>query len=190
MINWYKKFIFIILFIFIFIGISFAAKSVYVVEKTKVNLRSGPGYEFKIISLLSSGKELVVLEEREDWYKIRLKNDTSNKKMGWILKALVKEEKPMAMQIVDLKNSQAGLKEQLNQLKSENMEFTKSKIELEKINQIQKDELDSLKTKYYKEINSNSLKWAIVGALILLSGIVMGTMYEGLKHRHRPGLRL
>ncbi|MGA1823866.1 MAG: TIGR04211 family SH3 domain-containing protein [bacterium] len=186
----YKKYIFIILFNFIFISVSFAAQNVYVVERTKVNLRSGPGYEFKIISLLSSGEELVILEELEDWYKIRLKNDDSNKKTGWILKALVTEEEPMAMQIVDLKKSQEALTAQLNQLKSENMGLTRSKIELEKINHIQKSELDNLKAEYYKKINSNSLKWMLIGASILLMGVIMGTIYEWFKHRHRPGLRL
>ncbi|MGA1869094.1 MAG: TIGR04211 family SH3 domain-containing protein [bacterium] len=186
----YKKIIFFILFYFISISISLAAKNVFVVEKTKVNLRSGPGYEFKIINLLDSGEELVILETQEDWYKVRLKNEELEKKEGWILKALVKEEKPMAMQIAELKSSEENLTVQLDQLKSENIELVKSKLELEKRNQIQKDELDYLKAKYEKMANSYALKWVIVGASILLIGIIMGTIYEGMKHRHRPGLRL
>ena len=171
------------------ISVTQAAKHVYVVEKTKINLRSGPGYEFKIISLIHSGEELVVLDEFENWLKISVKNSDGTK-VGWILNSLVKDEKPMTEQIASLKVSFKEVEAQLNKIKEDNLLLDKSKREIEKINQEQKIKLDEVNAKYMKLLNSYVIKWVIVGASILLIGIVIGAMYESMKYRHRPGIKL
>ena len=190
MIRIIKNFIIICLFaIFLFSGISLAARHIYVVEKTKINLRSGPGYEFKITSLLSSGDELAVLDEFENWYKISFKGP-SETNVGWILKSLTKEEKPMAVQIADLKVLLSDVQSKLDQINKENKLLAKDKMKIEKINQKQEIEFKEINTKYMKVINSYVIKWVIVGASILLIGIVIGSMYESLKYRQRPGIKL
>jgi len=52
-----------------------------------VNLREGPGMNFKIISVLKKGTKLTVLEEKAGWLRVRLEDG----KEGWVGKAMTSE---------------------------------------------------------------------------------------------------
>ena len=52
-----------------------------------VNLREGPGMNFKIISVLKKGTKLTVLEEKAGWLRVRLEDG----KEGWVGKATTSE---------------------------------------------------------------------------------------------------
>jgi len=61
-----------------------SAKTVYV-RDTQVNVRWGPGTEFKIISKAKKGQKFEVVDETRNWVKIKL----SDRVEGWIYKNLV-----------------------------------------------------------------------------------------------------
>ena len=56
------------------------AETVYVSENFEITMRTGPGTDRKIISLVESGKALEILEKGEEWSKVR----TINGKEGWV----------------------------------------------------------------------------------------------------------
>ena len=69
------------------------AETVYVSEDFEITMRTGPGTDRKIISLVESGKALEILEKGEEWSKVR----TFNGKEGWVLNRYLSASQPCAM---------------------------------------------------------------------------------------------
>jgi type IV pilus assembly protein PilM len=53
----------------------------------RLNVRQGPGLDFKIISQAEPGENYVLLKEREEWIKIRLSSTT----VGWVFAKFVEK---------------------------------------------------------------------------------------------------
>jgi SH3 domain protein len=70
-----------------------AAETVYVSENFEITMRTGPGTERKIISLVQSGKALEMIEKGEEWSLVRAPND----KEGWVLNRYLTSSQPSAM---------------------------------------------------------------------------------------------
>jgi SH3 domain protein len=69
------------------------AETVYVSEDFEITMRTGPGSDRKIISLVQSGKALEILEKGEEWSMVR---DHSGKE-GWVLNRYLTASQPCAM---------------------------------------------------------------------------------------------
>jgi SH3 domain protein len=69
------------------------AETVYVSEEFEITMRTGPGTDRKIISLLQSGKALEMMERGEDWSMVR----TVNGREGWVLNRYLTDNQPCAM---------------------------------------------------------------------------------------------
>lgn len=59
------------------------------VEANILNVRSGPGLDYKVIGQISNSETYHAVEEKNNWYKIRLKDDQE----GWVASWLVQFEK-------------------------------------------------------------------------------------------------
>ncbi len=59
-----------------------AARTVKILWDT-VNLREGPGLQYKIIGNVKKGTTLIILEERGNWFRVRLEDG----KEAWVSKA-------------------------------------------------------------------------------------------------------
>jgi SH3 domain protein len=69
------------------------AETVYVSEDFEITMRTGPGTDRKIISLVQSGKALEIVEKGEEWSMVR----ASNGKEGWVLNRYLTASQPCAM---------------------------------------------------------------------------------------------
>jgi SH3 domain protein len=69
------------------------AETVYVSEDFEITMRTGPGSDRKIISLVQSGKALDILEKGEEWSMVR----TLGGKEGWVLNRYLTASQPCAM---------------------------------------------------------------------------------------------
>ncbi len=58
------------------------------VKWANVNLREGPGMNFKVVDNIKKGTSLSVLEEKGDWFHIRL----ADGKEAWLFKTAISEE--------------------------------------------------------------------------------------------------
>lgn len=68
----------------VFFTVSASAKMVYV-RGTQVNVRKGPGKDYKIVTTVRKGEKFELMDESRNWVKVRL----SDKRTGWIYKNLV-----------------------------------------------------------------------------------------------------
>ena len=66
--------------------ISNNAKDIYIYTKVNLNLREGPGINFKKINVIPKGTKIKLIKEKENskWIKIKFKNNT-----GWVNKKYV-----------------------------------------------------------------------------------------------------
>lgn len=71
-----------------------AQNNVVTVESSFLNVRVGPGLSYEVMDELNHGDEINVIEESNEWYKIRLADD----RIGWIASWNVSQDHPDAYQ--------------------------------------------------------------------------------------------
>lgn len=87
-------FVLIILLVTISSTIVMAQNNVVTVESSFLNVRVGPGLSYEVMDELNHGDEINVIEESNEWYKIRLADD----RIGWIASWNVSQDHPDAYQ--------------------------------------------------------------------------------------------
>ncbi len=92
------------------------AETRYVSEIREITLRTGPGVEYKIISMVKSGTPLTVLAEQEDWTNIALDDGKS----GWVLTRFLQRDLPDALALAQLRDQHEVLTEKARHLQEEN----------------------------------------------------------------------
>jgi len=115
------------------------AKSKYISDTMKVTMRTGPGNDRKIISLLRIGKKVEVLKVGDEWTLVRLDNG----KEGWVINRFLTDKIPSDIELKILKSKHealmakaARIQEESSLLKAENKklstEFAVSRKKLQK----------------------------------------------------------
>ena len=115
------------------------AESKYISDTMKVTMRTGPGNDRKIISLLRIGKKVEVLKAGDEWTLVRLDNG----KEGWVINRFLTNKIPSDIELKVLKSKHealmakaARIQEENSLMKAENKklstEFSVSRKELQK----------------------------------------------------------
>src|SRR5699024_5388153 len=73
-------------FMTIAVTVAFAKEQTVIVEAGVLNVRTGPGLSYDVMTQTMKGDRLKVIEEKNEWYKVRLADD----KIGWVASWLVK----------------------------------------------------------------------------------------------------
>ena len=90
-----------------------AASKAYVTDILRVTLRTGPSIQHKIVTMLSSGQSLEVLEEQGDWSHIRITEEGANDREGWVMTRFLITRAPWEVQATSLLEENKDLKEKL-----------------------------------------------------------------------------
>jgi SH3 domain protein len=98
---------------FSFVGQARGVTNAYVTDTYKITFRTGPSLENKIISMLSSGQPLEVLETQGDWSHVRLVENGESPMEGWVLSRYLTTRIPWERQANALKKENDELKEKL-----------------------------------------------------------------------------
>ena len=67
--------------------VAFASPKTLVIKGRRVNIRSGPGTNYSILTTLSKGEEVKGLGKQGKWYQVQL----SDGRVGWVYATLVTE---------------------------------------------------------------------------------------------------
>jgi SH3 domain protein len=120
------------------------AETVYVSEDFEITMRTGPGTDRKIISLVQSGKALEILEKGNEWSMVR----DHNGKEGWVLNRYITPNQPCAMVLGRVRQDFDVLTAKYKDLKDnfDNLEAQKKATDAD-LSQNQKDR-DELSTAY------------------------------------------
>jgi SH3 domain protein len=135
------------------------AENKYVSDTMKIMMRTGPGINQKIISMLSIGKKIEVIEPGDEWSLVRLDNGTK----GWVLSRFLTDKLPSDIELNLLKSkyealrtSASEMKEKNSLLKAENEKLTKEFAATRKKLQETTSDFEALKTesKEFLELQS------------------------------------
>lgn len=120
------------------------AETVYVSEDFEITMRTGPGTDRKIISLVQSGKALEIIEKGEEWSMVR----TLNGKEGWVLNRYLTASQPCAMVLERVRQDYDVLAAKFEDMKTKFDELnTQKKVTDADLSQSQQDR-DELSAAY------------------------------------------
>lgn len=168
------------------LGLAFWVASPAVAENAWVkgaplNLRSGPGTEFRILASAQPGDRLAVLQKGEAWTKVQLPNGKS----GWIAKGYLDPVAPPTVRLAQLEAEAAELRETLSSTSEEAARLRDSNSTIISTDTTQKEEIERLTKENYKlRAGTVSAEW-LTGALILSLGMVVGAILHSLTGRRR-----
>ena len=134
------------------------AKTAYIHDVLRVDLRAGPTNGYKIINFLRSGSKLTVLEESSDgnWIKVKYRDQT-----GWIQSQYLTDKPVAADLLVDAKaklenalEENQSLKSRLQTTETELRELKAMRSKLDNSNSTLQKELENLQRVSKNAINT------------------------------------
>lgn len=124
------------------------AETAYVSDSFKITFRSGPGATHRIISMLSSGQALEVLERGDEWARVRLGANTDSPQEGWVMTRYLIDRRPWEMQAEAYRAETGRLKERIVVLQEKLKDTEKMQEELTaKLNETTRG-LDQVQAEY------------------------------------------
>lgn len=99
------------------------AENYYVTDKFEITLRSGPGSDRKILSLVDSGNALTLKEQGDEWSLVQ----TSGGKEGWVLNRYLTTTEPCAMVLERVRQDYDVMSAKFKDLKSKFNDLSKEK---------------------------------------------------------------
>ena len=163
------------------------AEPAWVSGEVRLNLRSGPGNQIRILGVLTTGDALQVLERNEKWTKIR----TAEGEAGWIPGGYLNAQPPPTIRLEELEAEAASLRNVLESAESETSGLRRRSEELSANDAEQKSEIERLtKENYRLHAGERWAEW-ITGALVLSTGMALGALLSRISSRRgRQRLRL
>ncbi|MCI5144409.1 MAG: TIGR04211 family SH3 domain-containing protein [Candidatus Electrothrix sp. AR3] len=150
---------------------SVAAEIRFVYPNIDIPVRRGVGDKYKIIRMVGDGERVELLEEKEGWAKIKLKDGVQ----GWMLKRLLTtSDVPSAERLKELQGENIKLKENLNRLTTELIEMKTQESSGNEELDICNDALNSTQAKYNALEELEVTKWFFYGTGIPLIAWLFG----------------
>jgi SH3 domain protein len=106
------------------------AQNSYVTDILRITLRTGPSIDNKIITMLSSGQAVEVLETSGEWSRVQIKEGDEIAQEGWVLSRFLMTRLPWEVRANALIEENNRLKEKLNTTEKELNETTRLSREL------------------------------------------------------------
>ena len=120
------------------------AETVYVSENFEITLRTGPGSDRKIISLVQSGKALELLKRGDEWSLVQ----EANGKEGWALTRYLTTDQPCAMVLTRVRQDYDRLSAKYQTLEAQFNALSSEKLTTDEDLSQSRQERDELKDAY------------------------------------------
>lgn len=164
-----------------------AAQQAWVKDELKLNLRAGPGVQYRIKGVVTTGDALQILDRGDGWTKVRAPEHGE----GWIPEGYLQPEPPAAQRLAQSEAQTSEFREQFETLSARVAELEARNEELASRDQSQRAEIETL-TRENLELRAGA-RWPewITGAGILTAGMIMGALIRAISaRRSRPRIRL
>jgi len=141
------------------------AETVYVSDELEITLRTGPGIKNKITSMLKSGDDLEILQEKPNGYtEVR----TANGKTGWVLKRFLMDVPSARSRLDEVQAREEKLAEQqleVQTLRAAAIDSESATVTLQDTHRDVKAELKKVKQIAADTLKINSKNKALASAL-------------------------
>jgi SH3 domain protein len=168
-------------------GLSWASEG-YVTDSINIMLRTEPDSEARIISVLSSGDPLEILEARRDWSRVRFQGPDGSPKDGWVLSRFIMDREPWEGRVKILEEENTSLKEALSQGERKWSQLTQGEQQLQEKLQAAEDMNRKLSVENEVLRVSQKVKWFGIGALVMFGGWVFGLITGRLQRKRPPSV--
>jgi uncharacterized protein YgiM (DUF1202 family) len=156
-----------------------AAEQAWVKDYHRLNLRSGPGLEFRIRGSLETGNEVKILERGDGWTRIQV-TDLGE---GWIPEGYLQSVAPARVRLEDIEKRSHALRGELEALSER-----AKRLETDNRGLLDRDAEQSATL---REVSSENValragaRWPhwIAGASILAFGMLVGIVVQSLAGR-------
>jgi SH3 domain protein len=151
----------------------------------RLNLRTEPGTQYRILGVLETGDGVEVLKRNKEWTKVR----GPDGKQGWIPKGYLRSDPPPAIRLEQVEAELASLRARVEksdaavrELETRNDELsTRDGDQLSTIEQLSAENSDLKKSRRWPE-------W-VTGASVLIAGMLLGSILHRNATR-RPSARI
>jgi SH3 domain protein len=163
------------------------AASAWVKGEVRLNVRTGPSNEYRILSELHTGDKVDVLENGEGWTRIR-----SGDREGWVPEGFLQNEPPASALLADAQGKASELSGRVTALEAQTAKLGEENQSFSQRDASQRKEIETL-TRENLELNAGAA-WPerIVGAGILGTGMLIGWVIHVFSSRRQrtPRIRL
>ncbi len=163
------------------------AEAAWVKDELRLNLRSGPGVEYRILGVVKTGDAVEILERGDGWTQIR----AGSLGTGWIPAGYLHPEPPARMRLAQSEAQTSEFRDQLDLVSSEAEQLRQANAELTARDEEQRTSIQRLSRENF-ELRAGA-RWPewITGAGILSAGMVLGAILRAITARRtRPRLRI
>jgi SH3 domain protein len=163
-----------------------AAEVAWVKDELRINLRSGPGVQFRIMGRLKTGDRVEVLQQGDGWTQIRV----PEKGDGWIPEGYLQGTPPAGMRLAKSEAQTADFRQQLDDLTAQVESLGQENEALAERDGAQRAEIDRLGDEN-RELKAGA-RWPewITGAGILSAGMILGAILRSASGRRGRKIRL
>jgi SH3 domain protein len=159
------------------------AERAWVRGDVRLNVRTGPGTEFRIIEMLTTGDEVRVIERGTDWIRVALAEKGEE---GWIPEGYLQTEPPAALQLEEVRAELARVRAELEAATTETGRLKETGETLASRDGEQRAAIDRL-TQENVELRAGArVPELVAGASILGMGMIVGALLYRGASRSRP----
>jgi SH3 domain protein len=155
------------------------AGAAWIRGQVHLNLRTGPGTERRIITTISTGDRVTVLDSTEEWIQVRI----ADGREGWIPIGFLADEAPANIRLERSEAELSELRENLEETTTEAEELRSSNATLTTRSKELSEENKRLTTENHRL--KGGARWSewITGASILVVGMLIGAILQSWSSR-------
>lgn len=163
------------------------AEPAWVRGEIRLNVRSGPGTQYRILEGVTTGDGLTVVSRSEKWTQVRLESG----KQGWIPAGYLETEPPPTIKLQQLEDEVTTLRAKLEKSTSEESTLRESNESLSQSDGGQKQDIERLTLENIKLRAGARYPEMIAGASIFCAGMILGAiLHRNSGRRQSPRIRL
>lgn len=163
------------------------AAAAWVKGEVRLNLRTGPSNEYRILGELHTGDRVEVLELGEGWTRIR-----SGDREGWVPEGYLQDQPTADVQLAEAQSKASELATRVDALEADATRLGEENRALGERDAAQRSEIEAL-TRETVELQAGA-RWPewVAGASILASGMLIGWLLHVVASRRQrpPRIRL
>jgi SH3 domain protein len=163
------------------------AERAWIKDELRINLRTGPGVQFRIVGRLKTGDTVDILETGEGWTKVRIAELGD----GWIPEGYLQPTPPARLRLDQSEGQSQDLRDRVEELSRKTTELTSENATLSSRDGDQQEQISRL-TRENMELRAGA-RWPhwITGAGILAAGMLLGLIVRAAAgRRNRTRIRL
>jgi len=158
------------------------AQRAWIKDEVRINLRTGPGTQFRILGGLATGDSVEILRRGDGWTQVRAKGDLE----GWMPEGFLQDEAPAMILLERHRAETADMRENFEQLSSE---VTKLRTENQELASLQSEQGGEVERLRRDNLGLRAgARWPhwIAGASILFAGVLLGIVVHWSSSRRAP----